>query len=113
MTTSIKDQHLPDVTKALSHEHDKTVRHSLQLDVEYYKDLLEGTDLDDAQKEQVIEALWKIIVSFVELGFDVHPAQQVCGKAGTKQDQASISCEDGLESGLPSTTRENVGAPEP
>ena len=75
MTTSDKDWKLPDVGEALSREHDRTVRHSLQLDVEFYKELLEDADLDDAQKEQVIGALWKIIVAFVELGF-VEKAEQ-------------------------------------
>jgi hypothetical protein len=113
MTTSDKDWTLPDVGEALSREHDRTVRHSLQLDVEFYKELLEDADIDDAQKEHVSGALWKIIIAFVELGFDVHPTQQVCGKGGTKHDHASILCEDGLESNLPSTEHEDVVAPEP
>ena len=113
MTTSDKEWTLPDVGEALSREHDRIVRHSLQLDVEFYKELLEDAEIDDAQKEQVIGALWKIIVAFVELGFEVHPTQQVCGKGRTKHDHASILCEDGLESSLPSKEQKDIVAPEP
>ena len=113
MTDEYDDRDLLDLSNKLSREHDKALRHSLQLDVDYYKDLLDAPDLGDAEKEQIITALWQIVVSFVELGFGVHPTQQACGKGGTKQDQTSISGEDGLEYRRPTTDRENIGAPEP
>jgi len=36
--------------------------------------------LNDEQRQQIIEALWSIITAFVDLGFGVHPMQEVCGK---------------------------------
>ena len=36
--------------------------------------------MTDAQKEEFLQALWSIIVNFVELGFGVHPLQEVCGQ---------------------------------
>ncbi|WMS43117.1 hypothetical protein RDV64_01550 [Acuticoccus sp. MNP-M23] len=48
-----------------------------EFDVARYAALLEGSDLTEAQKGQFLEALWSIIVAFVDLGFGVHPLQQV------------------------------------
>lgn len=113
MTGDKDKRHLPDIGDKLSREHDKALRHSLQLDVEYYKVLLDDADLDEAEKEQIVTALWQIVVAFVELGFGVHPTQQVCGKGRTKQDRTSNSGEDGLDFSQPRKIRENVDAPEP
>ena len=48
----------------------------LTLDYELYQQYLDDSDLSEAQKQEFIETLWTIIVSFVELGFGVHPLQQ-------------------------------------
>lgn len=53
---------------------------TLTVDVERYQALLDDSDMTDAQKEEFLQALWLIVVSFVELGFGVHPLQEVCGK---------------------------------
>ena len=50
------------------------------IDYERYEHFLEDSDWSEDQKRQFIEALWSIIVSFVDLGFGVHPAQQACGQ---------------------------------
>jgi hypothetical protein len=36
--------------------------------------------MTQAEKEEFLQALWTIIVGFVEMGFGVHPLQEVCGK---------------------------------
>lgn len=51
----------------------------LQVDVAEYQRYLDDADLSEAQKKDVVEALWSIMVSFVELGFGIHPVQEVCG----------------------------------
>jgi hypothetical protein len=33
--------------------------------------------LSEADRKAFLEALWEIIVGFVDLGFDIHPLQQV------------------------------------
>lgn len=53
---------------------------SLRIDVEKYEHLLDDSDLSETQKREVLEALWAIIVAFVDLGFGVHPVQQACGE---------------------------------
>lgn len=113
MTNDHDGTQLPQVCEALSREHDKSVRHSLRLDVEYYKELLDDPALGDVEKEQIITALWQIIVAFVELGFNVHPSQQACGKGRTKQDRTSKFGTDALEYSQPVRASENVDAPEP
>lgn len=56
----------------------------LAVDVEKYQAMLDGSNLTPEQKEEFLQALWSIMVSFVELGFGVHPLQEVCGQdAGT------------------------------
>lgn len=44
-------------------------------------------DIPDAQKREMIETLWQIVVAFVDLGFDLNPhqhnqpdGQQSCGQ---------------------------------
>lgn len=53
---------------------------TLTVDVEKYQAFLDGADMTEAQKEEFLQALWSIIVSFVDLGFGVHPLQEVCGE---------------------------------
>ncbi|UWQ83108.1 hypothetical protein [Leisingera caerulea] len=57
-------------------------RPRIEVDVAFYQDMLDDPSLSDEQKKQIIEALWSIIVAFVDLGFGVHPAQAAnpCGK---------------------------------
>ena len=50
------------------------------VDVEKYQSFLDESDLTDSQKEEFLDAIWSIVVSFVELGFGVHPLQEVCGQ---------------------------------
>ena len=48
----------------------------LMLDVELYQRYLDDPSIEDADKRELIETLWSIMVSFVDLGFGIHPAQQ-------------------------------------
>ena len=53
---------------------------SVEIDVERYQALLDDPDLSDTQKEEIMRTLWMVMMAFADLGFGVHPAQQVCGK---------------------------------
>ena len=53
----------------------------LTVDVEKYQVFLDRADMTEEQKEEFLQALWSIIVSFVELGFGVHPVQAAGEKA--------------------------------
>ena len=55
----------------------------LTIDYALYDRYLEGVDLSDDKKREFLDAMWSVIVEFVMLGFEVHPAQQAieaCGK---------------------------------
>lgn len=51
-------------------------RTALTLDVDYYQAFLDDTELPDHKKQELIEALWSIVIGFVDLGFGIHPLQQ-------------------------------------
>lgn len=53
---------------------------ALTIDWERYRQYLEGSDLSDEQARAFIEALWSIMVSFVDLGFRINPVQEICGE---------------------------------
>jgi hypothetical protein len=53
----------------------------LKVDWELYGHYLEASDLSDDQKREFVETLWSIVLSFADLGFGLHPAQQTCGEA--------------------------------
>lgn len=73
---------------------DASSRPVLTVDTDKYRAMLEDTDLTDDEKRQVLESLWTIIVSFVELGFHVHPLQEVCGQ----DERAALPCaKDGFD----------------
>lgn len=63
---------------------------TLTVNVEKYQSMLDGTGMSDTEKEQVLQALWSLIVNFVALGFEVHPFQEACGK-NCKNDTATCA----------------------
>lgn len=65
---------------------DASARPIIGVDVEKYQAYLDSAAMTDAQKEEFLQAMWAIIVSFVEMGFGVHPLQEVCGKVQETDD---------------------------
>jgi hypothetical protein len=58
-------------------------RREYVFDYALYESYLADSGLSDAEKQEFLNALWAIIVSFVDLGFGVHPLQQAnpnCGQ---------------------------------
>ena len=71
----------------------------LTIDYALYDRYLEGCDLSGDQKRRFLDAMWSIIVEFVRLGFEVHPAQQAqeaCGKSPRKHTEMPSTCRDAL-----------------
>lgn len=64
----------------LAKDFDASARPTLTVDVRRYQSLIDDPSLSEAQKEEVLRALWSIVVTFVELGFGVLPLQEVCGQ---------------------------------
>lgn len=76
-------------------------RSSLTLDVELYETYLKDNNLTAEQKRKFLETLWTIIVSFVDLGFEVDPLQQMpsaCGQNGKNHAPPAIDTDDLLKS---------------
>ena len=50
----------------------------VRFDVERYDQLLDQPDLTTEQKREFLEAMWNLIVGFVDLGFQVEPLDEGC-----------------------------------
>ena len=53
----------------------------LPLDVDKYRPFLDEFELTEAQQRELLETLWTMMKTFVELGFGVDPVQQVLSAA--------------------------------
>ncbi|MEL6477377.1 MAG: hypothetical protein AAFR17_08625 [Pseudomonadota bacterium] len=73
-------ENAPDLKDAMNKADERPARPKLELDAEKYQRYIDDPSLSRAEKEQVLEALWSIIIAFVDLGFDVGPASESCGK---------------------------------
>lgn len=58
-------------------------RAALVFDPQEFCHYLADSDWSEEQKIEFIEALWQIVLSFVDLGFDLHPMQRVIDAPST------------------------------
>ena len=84
---------------------DDASRPAITVDYERYAHFLEDADLTEDQKREFLQALWSIIVNFVDLGFGVHPLQQACGKLDDNGPKTPTSGQDAVQSKEHSITR--------
>lgn len=70
-------------TPATAPENPTPPRPVLSFDPKEFCQHLADCDWTEEQKVEFIEALWQIVVSFVDLGFDLHPVQQVIDAPST------------------------------
>lgn len=64
----------------------------ITVDYDLYAHYLEGSELSDAQKQELLQTLWNIVCEFVSLGFNVHPVQQAkktCGQVTENRGEAA------------------------
>lgn len=87
--------------KGLSERFGSLAKPTLTVDVDKYQAMLDDSELTEEQKRRVLEDLWSIIVSFVELGFQVHPVQEVCGKGSLADVEAAKPAFDAVSSDYP------------
>ncbi|WP_395664441.1 hypothetical protein [Methylocella sp.] len=59
---------------------DASARPIVTVDVRKYQSYLDESGLSEEKKAEFLQALWSIVVAFVDLGFGVHPLQEVCGQ---------------------------------
>ena len=67
---------------------------ALSFDYEEYAPYLEDSDLTEEQKREFLETLWNIMVSFVDLGFGIHPIQQASGQDWSIEDLKELDLGD-------------------
>ena len=67
---------------------------TLEIDYALYEEYLDGSDLNDEEKREFLDVLWNIIVNFVDLGFGVHPVQQVQTACGQNKQKTASSKSD-------------------
>lgn len=66
---------------ALCESFDASARASISVDIQKYAVYLEGSGMSETDQTAFLESLWSIIVNFVDLGYGVHPLQQVVENA--------------------------------
>ncbi|MGD1925902.1 MAG: hypothetical protein ACFB03_17195 [Paracoccaceae bacterium] len=88
MTKHTKDPPQVEVSKEQT-EHAQT-RRALFLDTDLYQRYLDSTEYTDEAKRDFVEALWSIMVSFVDLGWGIHPLQQLEEICGQLEDDADL-----------------------
>jgi hypothetical protein len=79
----------------------------VEIDFEAYAPYLESADISEDEKRQLIEAVWSIVTSFVQLGFGLTPAQQIlesradlqagCGQVSKNQDDGPPPASERLD----------------
>ena len=70
----------------------------VEVDIAYYARLLDDPELGEADRSAMLEALWDMMVVFVELGFGVHPVQEVCGQFAQAASESALAGKDLLQS---------------
>jgi hypothetical protein len=93
----------------LADDFSRSARRILAVDIERYQAFLDGSDMTGAQKEEFLGALWSIMVSFVELGFGVHPLQEVCGKDEPRGPHLAKAAFDRVKSKEPESEKPRTG----
>ena len=71
------------------------------VDIDKYQEYLDGSGMSAEEKEEFLKAVWSVVMVFVDLGFGVHPLQEVCGKDGDADDQRPCVAFDKVKSDDP------------
>ena len=99
----MKDMNSANKTPTISKTFAASAQRVLTVDVERYQSYLDGMNVSDERKEEFLRAMLSIVMTFVELGFGVHPVQQVegrkpCGKDEKCENQRPKDAVDGVTS---------------
>ncbi len=74
----MKDDHLNE--SELSAAFGPPAKRVLSIDLDRYQSYLDDANVSESDKRLFIEALWTVVVSFVDLGFGVEPLEKNCGQ---------------------------------
>ncbi|WP_306120922.1 MULTISPECIES: hypothetical protein [unclassified Roseitalea] len=76
----IREDERAEFGKSISCTFEASARNVVHVDFKKYQHWLDKSDLNEDQKQEFLEAIWSVVVSFVDLGFEVHPLQEACGQ---------------------------------
>lgn len=71
---------------------------TLTIDVERYQRYLDDSGLPDDEKEAWLRALWNLICTFVDLGYELNPVQKLSGEAVAKAHARALPSDDVVSS---------------
>lgn len=75
------------------------------LDTERYQAMLDAPDLSGAQKAELIETLWQVVVDFIDLNFEIcttdNGAGESCGKSADLKQSATGDAPPVVKSSVP------------
>ena len=73
-------------------------RPTLSIDTTKYQNYLDGANLTPEQKDEFLRSMWSIVVTFVELGYGVHPLQEACGQVHESAGESPTQAADAVSS---------------
>lgn len=68
---------------------DRAGRPALTLNVDDYRQYVEALNLSEEQEQELLQTLWTIIVSFVDLGFGIESVQQAIKKPSNNETRSN------------------------
>lgn len=71
---------------------------NIKIDVKRFEPYLDDPELTQAEREELLETIFAIVLSFVDLGFGIHPVQQACEQNDIYSEIATLDLMDLLES---------------
>lgn len=80
---------------------------NIKVDVKRFESYLDDPDLTQAEREELLETIFAIVLGFVDLGFGIHPVQQACEQNDIYSEIATLDLMDLLES-MPITKDDDV-----
>lgn len=88
----------PILAKALGMALEAHPKKTLKVDVARYEAFLDDPAMSQEDREQLLSALWQIVVCFVDLGYEVAPLQLACGEVAENEGFCGTGAQDVVSS---------------
>jgi hypothetical protein len=85
---------------------------TLTVDWQLYAQFLAESDMTDAEKREVIETLWSIVVTFIDMGFDVRSPEDDCGQIAEDDPSANADVVPSIVDHWDDATKKSGAKPE-
>lgn len=87
-----------DFDPKVSSSFEAAAQRTLTIDIEKYQAHLDDSGMSADRKEAFLRDMFSILMAFAELGYGVHPLQEVCGKPHEDLDCAAQTDSNGKRS---------------